>query len=236
MTIRVAILEDDKLLSEGLVATLTRPRRVEILHSSATLESFVEACCATLPQVAVVDLLLTASGSVDDHVPQGLQVPALLAEEAAKRERPEIGGIPCLVLSKAVTRRTVQGAHRAGFKGFLPKEHTDSREVLDAIERVAQGGLYWHHERIAPFRGPEDPLTDLSDQEIRILEIASRPGWTDDAALRATACAEVAISEATFFRRQRSITAKTGTRSLAHAVTVAILDGIIPPSRASGRV
>ena len=106
-----------------------------------SIPDFIEACDGDVPDVALVDIFLPSvapDGARGQEQPLGLQVPSLLRTAARQRKSDLLSRIPCLAVSWASARSVVRNAQAQGFKGYVPKPHTRTSELLDAIERLAR--------------------------------------------------------------------------------------------------
>ncbi|GHF52779.1 DNA-binding response regulator [Streptomyces mashuensis] len=160
---RVLIAEDNALLREGLALLLAGAGH-EVCASVEDGGLLLPALLEHRPDVAVLDVRL----------PPGFRDEGLRAAVAA-RER--IPGLPVLVLSQYVeqvyaSRLLAQGA--AGV-GYLLKDRVGRvEEFLDALERVAAGGVALDPEAVSQLmarRVHGDPLGALSPREREVLAL-----------------------------------------------------------------
>ena len=127
---RVVIAEDLALLREGLVRLLEEAG-FTVVAAVADGSDLLRAVVTERPDVAVVDVRLPPS-----FRDEGLR--------AALEARRRIPGLPVLVLSQYVehTYAAELLADGVGGVGYLLKERVgDVRDFLEAVRRVAEGGM-----------------------------------------------------------------------------------------------
>ena len=156
MTLRVAIADDSALLRRGLAALLSS-EGLEVVCEAADGRELLECVSALRPDVAVVDIRMPPGGN------------AGLAAAIEIRERfPTVG---VLILSQFLEPEYALRLLGAGVDrvGYLLKDRLgDAAELLDAAQRVAQGGSAVDPAVIAELvkaRRRDDRLTRLTDRE-----------------------------------------------------------------------
>ena len=142
---RVVIAEDLALLREGLVRLLEEAG-FTVVAAVADGSDLLRAVVTERPDVAVVDVRLPPS-----FRDEGLR--------AALEARRRIPGLPVLVLSQYVehTYAAELLADGVGGVGYLLKERVgDVRDFLEAVRRVAEGGMAMDPEvvRSSSFAAP----------------------------------------------------------------------------------
>ncbi|MFJ8231286.1 response regulator [Streptomyces sp. NPDC094448] len=159
---RVVIAEDNALLREGLVLLLTSAGH-EVAAVASTGPEILPALREHRPDVAVLDV----------RMPPGFRDEGLRAALTARREIP---GLPVLVLSQYVEETyaaELLGDGAAGV-GYLLKDRIGRvDEFLDALERVAAGGMALDPEVVAELmnRRRDDPLDSLTPREREVLQL-----------------------------------------------------------------
>ncbi|MGX2997142.1 LuxR C-terminal-related transcriptional regulator [Streptomyces sp. JNUCC 64] len=159
---RVVIAEDNALLREGLVLLLTSAGH-EVAAVVSTGPEVLPALLGHRPDAAVLDV----------RMPPGFRDEGLRAALAARREVP---GLPVLVLSQYVEETyaaELLGDGAAGV-GYLLKDRIGRvDEFLDALERVAAGGMALDPEVVAELvnRRRDDPLDALTPREREVLQL-----------------------------------------------------------------
>ncbi|MFJ4174907.1 response regulator [Microbacterium sp. NPDC089696] len=161
---RIAIAEDSTLLREGIVQLLGAEGH-EVVASVADADALMSALALEEPDLVIVDVRMPP-----DFVDEGIR--------AALRIRREHPSVAVLVLSQHVERRYASELllDGRGGVGYLLKDRvSDIAGFLDAIVRVAEGGVAFDPEvirrLIADRSGPDQGVGDLSDRESAVLEL-----------------------------------------------------------------
>jgi DNA-binding NarL/FixJ family response regulator len=144
--IRVAVIDNDKLVPAGLRALLAGAADIRLVHTSTRLDAHLAAA----PDVDVVLLDL----QLDDGTVPSANVTALHAT-----------GARVLVISVHGDRRHVRSTIRAGARGYLIKDD-DTAKLTDAIRAVHNGQLALTTELMSIIN--DDP-PELSPQELQAL-------------------------------------------------------------------
>lgn len=103
-----------------------------------------------------------------------LSMPQLGGLELIGRVRELHPGMPTMVLTMRAEEQYAMRALRAGARGFVSKDAA-GRELLDAVDKVLQGGLYVSPAvmdlAVLQLSGgaPDQPLQQLSDRELEVL-------------------------------------------------------------------
>jgi DNA-binding NarL/FixJ family response regulator len=159
--VRLMLADDSVLFREGLASVLSGAG-FDIVAQVGDADELLARICADPPDVAVVDVRMPPT-----HTTEGL-----LAAATIRREHPQTG---VLVLSQYVETHYAlslisdapQGA------GYLLKDRVnDVAELLDAIRRIAAGGLVIDPSVVAQRVGRRrirNPLESLSDRERAVL-------------------------------------------------------------------
>ena len=159
---RVSVCEDHALLREGLVRLL-EAHQCEVLTSTADAEAFLASLAAELPDVCVLDVRL----------PPGFSDEGVRAAVEARRRHP---GLPIVILSQYVERQfageLLSGGE--GGVGYLLKDRVaDPREFVEALRRVAAGGMALDPEAVSQLLGGGDEgrLGLLTPREREVLAL-----------------------------------------------------------------
>lgn len=160
---RILICEDSVLLREGLIRLLT-----EVGHEVV----------AALPDAT--DLHATLVVDAPDFCILDVRLPPTFTDEgirAALQVREQYPELPVLVLSQYVEERYAGEliASNGGALGYLLKDRvTDVVEFLDALERIASGGVVLDPEVVAQLlnrRSHDSPLASLTERERQVLAL-----------------------------------------------------------------
>ena len=158
---RIVIAEDLFLLRDGLTRML-EAHGIEIGAAVDNGDDLVAAVTADPPDVAIVDVRLPPT-----FTDEGIR--------AALAARKKVPGLPILVLSQYVEQLYAREllADATGGIGYLLKDRVlDSAQFVEAIRRVAAGGMAMDPEVIARLlaRNTEnDAVSALSPREREVL-------------------------------------------------------------------
>lgn len=170
--IRVSLVDDHRLVLDGLEARLRDADGIELVAIETTWSQLV-AHSRFPGDVTVLDLYL------DDHIP----VTAKLGTIAAAGGR-------AVVISRHADPGAVATALRAGAKAFVPKT-AGVDDLLAAIRSVAEGGEYLApelSERVEAAGSTADPNLGRREQRALLLyarghnvrEVAAEMGTTEE--------------------------------------------------------
>ena len=122
MPIRILIVEDQRIVREGLIALLEDEPDVAIVGEAANGQAAVEMFARLQPDIVLMDL----------------QMPVMDGPEATRRICDRAPDARILVLTTYATDEFIFKALRAGARGYLLKD-ASADELLAAIRAVHQG-------------------------------------------------------------------------------------------------
>jgi DNA-binding NarL/FixJ family response regulator len=207
--IRVAIVEDEREMREGLSFLINKTEPFECHHEYGSMEAALEGMGTSPPHVALVDIGLPGMNGID-----GVRL---------LRERyPEIAAV---MLTVYKDDERIFLAMCAGACGYLLK-NTPPARLLEAVRETAGGGAVMSPEvaiRVVElFRRTQTPGDlRLSVHEHRLLKLLTEGHQNK------TAAAEMGISVHTVSYHLRSIYEKLHVHSRTEAVARALRDGLI---------
>ncbi|MDX6319725.1 MAG: hypothetical protein QOD35_3125 [Nocardioidaceae bacterium] len=191
--LRVVLADDDVLLREGLASLLDRSG-FDVVGQAGDAAQLLNAVRDTEPDVAVVDIRMPPS-----HTVEGL--------EAAGSVREEFPEIAILVLSAHVevehAMTLLASGHGIGY--LLKSRVVDVDEFVDSLERVANGGSVVDPELVMELvnaRRRDDPLAVLSAREREVLALMAE-GRSNAGIAR-----QLWVTEGTVEKHIRSVLAK----------------------------
>jgi DNA-binding NarL/FixJ family response regulator len=160
--VRVVIAEDLALLRDGL-ERLLRDSGFDVVAAVVDGPSLLDAVDTTDPDVAIVDVRLPPAFR-DEGVRAALEL---------RRRKP---GFPVLILSQYVEQTYAAEllADGTGGVGYLLKDRvSDVREFVEAVRRVASGGMALDPEAVSQLVAghEEGPLAQLSTRERAVLAL-----------------------------------------------------------------
>jgi len=122
MTIRILIVEDQRIVREGLRAVLEDEDEIVIVGEAANGQEAIELFAQLQPDVVLMDL----------------QMPVMDGPEATRRIRELSHDARILVLTTYATDEFIFKALRAGAQGYLLKD-ASANELLGAIHSIHAG-------------------------------------------------------------------------------------------------
>jgi DNA-binding NarL/FixJ family response regulator len=144
--IRVAVIDNDKLVPVALRALLAPADHIELVHGVRSVDEHLASGLAV--DVVLLDLQLDDGTDPADNV-----------------ARLRATGVHVLVLSVHGNRKHVRGTLRAGASGYLIKDD-DGAKLVEAITVVLTGELVLTTELMTLIN---DSPPDLSPQEMQVL-------------------------------------------------------------------
>lgn len=220
--VRVLIVDQQALFRESLGVALEAQGAFAIVGDAGDAATGARLAADLTPDVIVTDLQLPdARGAA--------VVTQFLAAQADAR---------IIALTALVDEETVAAAIVAGAQGYILKNQR-AAELAQAIRAVAEGGvvfdplvmpLIWRRfQRLARHdRGDENALLSAFEQDVVAL-LAAGKNTQQIAATMATSSANI---ERTIGR----ICAKLGGRNRAHAVAIALEQGLLQPRPGENRI
>ena len=207
--IRVAIVEDEALVRQGIRALLEPVRRVEIVAEASDgleAERLIHEC---RPDVVLLDVRLPKK--------TGLELLQTLADQGFLP--------PCLVLTTFDDRDALLEAIRSGARGYLRKDVT-IEQLLRAIDVLASGGTFFQPalmERLLAgatndesLRKESERLTMRETEVMRLMAGGLSNREIADALRTAEGTVKVHVS---------SVLAKLGVRDRVQAVLKVLKEG-----------
>jgi len=162
--VRVAILEDNPILAEGLGLLLSNSG-FEVAAVAADADEFAKAMAEREVEIAIVDVRLPPT-----FTDEGLR-----AAIEARRLRP---GLPVLVFSQYVEEIYAAELLAAGSEGvgYLLKDRVSRvDEFLEAVRRVAAGGTVLDPEVVSQLMVKKsNPLDRLTPREQEVLALMAQ--------------------------------------------------------------
>src|SRR5579872_3817779 len=125
MPYRVLLVEDHKIMRDGIRALLDRSSEFNVVGDVETGPEAVQLCAETRPDIVLMDIGLPGLNGIDTTT-------ELLRYHPA---------VKVIMLSMYDDEESVVGSIRAGARGYLVKK-ASSGDLMDALRIVARGGSY----------------------------------------------------------------------------------------------
>jgi two-component system response regulator DevR len=204
-TIRVFLLDDHEIVRRGLKGLLEQELDIEVVGESGLAAEAIRRIPAIRPHVAVLDARL----------PDGSGIEVCREVRAANPE------VAVVILTSFDDDDALFAAIMAGAAGYVLKQIRGT-DLVDVVRRVAVGQSLLDPAvtqrvltRIREGRPDEDPLTSLTEQERRLLELIGE-GLTNR-----QIAAEMFLAEKTVKNYVSQLLAKLGLARRTQAAVLA---------------
>jgi two-component system response regulator DesR len=202
--IRLLIADDQALVRGALAALLQLEDDLEVVAEVASGDEVVAAALASAPDVALLDV----------------EMPRVDGLAAARLLRDAMPTCRVLMVTTFGRPGYLKHAMAAGASGFVVKD-TPARQLADAVRRVHQGLRVVDPTLAAESLAQGD--SPLTSREADVLQAARDGGTVADIA------GTLFLSEGTVRNHLSSAIGKTGARTRAEAVRVAVDNGWLLP-------
>lgn len=205
MTIRVGIVEDQRIVLELLAALLAREPDILVVGQAASGSKGLELVQRSRPDVLLLDVSLPDMDGID------------LARLARERQ-PELR---IIALSVHDEPAFVQGMLQAGAQGYVHKSATVGH-LREAIRAVMRGERYLSPVITVPRAGIGGPTGVLGKRELQVLALLAEGKRSAEIARR------LGISPATVDVHRRNIMRKLDLHTVAELTRFALRHGLTP--------
>ena len=199
--VRLMIVDDHDIVREGLRALIQKRTEFGLVAEASSVASAIEEARKSRPDIIIMDV----------RMPDGSGIEAC---REIRANRPET---KILMLTSYADDEAVLAAIMAGASGYLLKQ-TRSRDLVDALERVARGESLLDPgvtsqilDRLRSGEKKDDDLSLLSEQEQKILDHIAQGKTNKEIA------AEVFLSDKTVKNYVSSILSKLNLRRRSEA-------------------
>ncbi|HRX92889.1 MAG TPA: response regulator transcription factor, partial [Chitinophagaceae bacterium] len=196
-TITLAMVDDHQIVIDGLLSLLKGYETIELAFSTTDSQEVLDKLAES-----PVDILLT-----------DVMMPKLAGNELAKQVKQHFPNIKILALSMSGQGDLVnEMIEEADISGYILK-NTGKQELIEAIEKIAGGGIYFSDEVINELQRASDKKKNkdkahLTAREIEIIRLIEKEYNNKEIA------EELFISERTVETHRKNIFRKTGTSSV----------------------
>ncbi|MGI9641568.1 MAG: response regulator [Acidimicrobiia bacterium] len=204
--IRVAIVDDHKVVRLGLQAFLSIHDDIEVVGEASNGEEAVQLVADTNPDVVLMDL----------------QMPVMDGPEAIAVIRAEYDQTHVVALTTFDDPNLAQRALAAGATGFLYKD-ADEQELMSAIRMAHRGRSVVAPEAMQLLvQGEEEGyVVHLTEREDEVLALVAVGKTNPEVAER------LSVSVSTVNFHVHNILDKLGAKTRTEAVTIAAREGLI---------
>lgn len=215
--IKIGIVDDHKIVRDGLKAMMIGEKDLQVTFESADAENVLCIADNVKPDVFLLDIMLPGMDGIT------------LASKL-KTMRPQAG---ILILSSNIDELSIVNAINAGVNGYLSKEASGD-EVKKAIRTVASGEEYYG-EKISSivfksFLARKSNVASnhkiIRDESLSVREKDVIRCFGDGLSYKETA-SKLNISPRTVETHRNTIMEKLGMHSLAELIKFAIRAGIV---------
>lgn len=216
MAIRVLVVDDHRIVRDGLRSMLAKQLDIEVVGEAADGREALSASRDLTPDVVVMDIGMRELNGID-------------ATRRLMEERP---GTNVIALSMHSDRRYVSEMLAAGASGYLLKDSA-FEELASAIRTVSTGGTYLSQgiagvvvddyvRRLGagPLDAVSSSMRPLSPREREVLQLIGEGASTKQVAAR------LHLSVKTVETHRRQIMSKLGIYSAAGLIKYAVREGL----------
>lgn len=204
--IKVAIVDDHKILRDGLKALLNCFDNIDVVIEAANGKDFVDELSLKTPDLAIVDI----------------NMPVMTGDEAIKIARQKLPQLKVIVLSMNREEQFFQRMNKLGVDGYIIKE-SDYEELEHAIQTVLKGGKYFSQELLLG-------LVNNKTSTVKI-ELTQREQEVLNFLCKGYSAAEIAeklfISPRTVEKYRSDLILKTDSNNSISLVVFAIKNGLV---------
>ncbi|MBL7882773.1 MAG: response regulator transcription factor, partial [Bacteroidia bacterium] len=127
--IKLYILDDHQMLIDGLKALLKNEKDIELVGEHTNAQHAIKQISITQPDIILSDI----------------NMPEMNGIEFTKKIKEQFPSIKIIALSMFGEKSTISEMLDAGASGYILK-NTGKTELLNAIEKVAAGGMFFSDE------------------------------------------------------------------------------------------
>ena len=215
MTVRVIVVDDQRIVRDGLVMLLGLLENIDLVGSAEDGADALELVQREHPNIVLMDL----------------RMPHMDGVEATKRIRADHPDTEVIVLTTYADDQSIYAALKAGARGYLTKD-AGAEDIERAIRTVHAGEVLLAPEvqarLLADIDRKRSPASSslpggLTAKEADVLMLAAEGLSNTEIAGR------LVVSEATVKTHINHIFAKLGVRDRAQAVAYAYRVGLVSP-------
>lgn len=216
-TIRIMIVDDHRLMRDGLSMLLSQHSDIEVVGTVESGEEAINACAAQSPDVVLMDIMMGGMTGI----------------EATRWIKEQNNGIKVIIISSEIRKDLLEAGIQCGIDGYIPKD-IDVETLHQAIHTVFNGGRYfneaitnlvfeefYHKKKLTQPSGKITLRNDLTAREQEVLALVA------DGKTNKEVAEELFISVKTVDTHKMNILDKLGLRNTAELVKYAIKNKLI---------
>lgn len=217
MIIKIAIVDDEQLILEGVKLLLSIEKSISVAITSNNGPDFLEnlktLSPADFPQIALVDIQMQPM--------DGFELVEIL-----RQKYPEL---KIIILSSHYKTSVLGYMVKLGVSAFLPK-NSDKKTFIEAITQVHKNGLYFtneDHKMLLSYlndgknnKGLFDIIDELSEREKDVVKLICKELTNHEIAEK------LSLSPRTIESHRQRILDKIGAKNTVGLVIYAVVNGI----------
>ena len=201
--IKVFIVDDHYMVVEGIRSLLQNEPGIDWLGHASNAESCLAFLKNQLPDVILMDINMPGKSGI----------------ELCKDVKLKYNSVFVLGLSTFNQQSLIQNMMNSGASGYVLK-NASQRELLDAIEAIAQGKEYLSDE-VAAILKTDESAPVVTRREKEVLELLA------DGLTNHEIAAKLFVSAATVDTHRKSLIAKLGAKNTPELIKLAFVHKII---------
>ena len=218
--IKLLLVDDHRLLRDGLAAILKEAEDIEIVGSVSSGEDAIGLFPSLNPDVILMDIMMGGMTGI----------------EATRWIKEQSNDVKVILISAEVKKELVTAGIEAGTDGYLPKD-VEKEILFEAIRAVHKGGRYFNEaitnlvfedfyqkKKMPPGSGNGPLPNTLTKREQQVMTLIAAGKSNTEVAN------ELFISTKTVNTHKGHILEKLGLKNTAELVKYAIRNNIIPMS------
>jgi DNA-binding NarL/FixJ family response regulator len=213
--IKVLLVDDHKLIRDGIEAMLLNTKEIEIIASVSSGEAAINEVRQNKPDVILMDIMMGGMTGI----------------EATRWVKEFDPAVKVVLVTMEISKEYVSAGIKSGVDGYLPKD-IDKETLLDAVRTVQEGGRFFNdaimklvfedfysHEKL---KSSDKKLpNDLTKREHEILNLVASGKSNKELA------ESLFISIKTVETHKTNILEKLGLKNTTELVKYAIKNNII---------
>ena len=216
--IKVLIVDDHRLLRDGMAALLNQAEGIEVVGSVPSGEEAINIFPSLKPDIILMDIMMGGMTGI----------------EATRWIKEQDNTVKVILISSEIKKELVTAGIQCGIDGYLPKD-VDQTILIEAIRTVKDGGRYFNEaitnlvfedfyqkKKMTQTNGKITMPNDLTKREQEVLALVASGKSNQEVA------DELFISIKTVDTHKNHILDKLGLKNTAELVRYAIKNNLIP--------